>query len=110
MSLKDFIIEYAKSKGYDYVDKGLLWECFEVKAKVVDQSDPDEHRWYTAYNVVYEIDVAGTLRYFSYWVVSVKSESMDWSDCGWETPDLDDLTELYPKEVTTTIYVTKDEL
>lgn len=36
--------------------------------------------------------------------IEVKGENIDRCDCGFETPDLDDLKEVFPVEKTITVY------
>ena len=109
-TLKQFVIEYSKEKGYFFDINNELYETFEKVVECIDETDRDEHRWYTNTTYVGKVIIDGGERFFEYYGMDVKSESTGRGDCGWETPDLDDLPELFPKEVKTTIYVTEDKL
>ena len=104
--VKGLCVEYGQS---DEPSKQDLWDYFECTAEIVRRGKPDERRWFTAYDVVYKINVNGVDRYFAYWIVSTHNESMDWFDCGWEYPALDSLVEVFPKEVVITVYVPKED-
>jgi hypothetical protein len=111
-SLKEYVIEVSKEKGWDYDSKEELFETFEdgLRVETVQISEPDRHRWYTYYDHTVKVVIDGVDRYFQYQVMDVHGESASREDCGYEIPDLDDLVEVFPKQVTTTIYVTKDNL
>lgn len=110
-SLKEFIIEYNQSEGWgDSTDDDNLYDTFEECFDVVEELDRDRHRWYTNIEVVREVTIDGVARYFQDMVMDVDGEDASREDCGWSCPDLDDIVEVYPKEVMTTIYVTKDKL
>lgn len=86
-----------------------LWECF-VCGKEVWEGDYDEHRWYVNSTVVMQFNIDSVDRFFEYTNCNPKGEDASAEDCGWEKPDLDDLVEVYPKQVTTTVYVSQDKL
>jgi hypothetical protein len=95
----------------DPSDIDSLWECFVWgEGKQVWEGDYDEHRWYINSQVVMKFVIDGEERFFEYTNCNTKEEESTAEDCGWEKPDLDDLCEVYPKEVTTTIYVTANRL
>lgn len=94
----------------DPKDIDSLWSYFEWKGAEVWEGDYDEHRWYINSTKVLKFTIDGTDRFFQYEHCNPKGESTDREDCGWEKPDLDDLVEVYPKQVTTTIYVPENRL
>ena len=95
----------------DPADIDSLWECFSWgSGEEVWEGDYDEHRWYTNSTVVMKFNIDGDDRFFIYERCNPKGESSSWEDCGWEKPDLDDLVEVFPKEVKTTIYVPQNKL
>lgn len=88
-----------------------LWELFSYgDGKEVWEGNYDEHRWYVNSTVVMKFVIDGVDRYFEYTNCNPKGEDASARDCGWEIPDLDDLPEVFPKQVSTTVYVTADKL
>ena len=73
------------------------------------EGDYDEHRWYINSTKVVKFVIDEVERYFEYEHCNPKGDDAR-EDCGWEKPDLDDLTEVFPKLVQTMVYVTKDKL
>jgi len=111
INLKNLLALYYEEKGYKYDgenDKDL-YDTFEDCAEVVWMSEPDHHRWYTNYQVVRCLTVGGEDYFYNDWSMSVDGDNSR-SDCGWEAPDVEDLVQVFPKEVLTTAYVTKDKL
>jgi hypothetical protein len=111
-SLKEHVIEVSKEKGWDYDSKEELFETFEEVCveEAVQIGEPDRHRWYTYYDHTVKVVIDGVDRYFEYQVMDVHGEDASREDCGYEIPDLDDLVEVFPKQVTTTVYVPEDKL
>lgn len=108
-SLKQFITDYNLSNGWDTSEEGLyetFEECFDVVAKTWE----DKHRWYTRKGVVRKVVIDNVERFFEDEEWFVHNENSSASDCGWSCPDLDDITEVFPKEVVTIKYVTLDKL
>lgn len=102
-TLKQFVTEYNEEHEYSTDIEGLFEtfeECFEVVHKEVDS----EHRWYNWVNKVVKITIDGTERFFEYQDIEAKGEDENRWDCGFETPDLDDLKEVFPVEKTITVY------
>lgn len=110
LSLRELLVEYNKSKGWDSSeDNSCLYETFEECCDVVWQGLPDHHRWYSVTDIVREVPDGEGSRYFEDTSWHCTGDG-DISDCGWSTPDIDDLVEVFPKDIVTTIYVTKDKL
>lgn len=110
-TLKEFVIEYSEVAGWDSDTKEGLYETFEeCLVKCIKETDRGEWSWYTNVTYVGKVIIDGEDRFFGYYGMDVKSENSDRDDCGWETPDLDDLPELFPKEVLTTVYVTENNI
>lgn len=107
-TLKKHITQFCQEKGWG-TDKDTLFEVFENR-KIVWRGEPDAHRWYTNYDVVHEVEIDGEKRYFEWYEMRVDGEGNSREDCGFEIPDLDEITEVFPKEVVATVYVTKDKL
>jgi hypothetical protein len=94
----------------DPTDIDSFWELFEWDGDEVYEGDYDEHRWYVNSQVVMKFIIDGEERFFQYTSCNPKGEDSSREDCGWEKPDLDNIDEVYPKEVKTTIYVTANRL
>jgi hypothetical protein len=109
-TLKQAIIQLNEEKGWG-VDKEDLFDTFSESEyyDVVYQGPPDHHRWYTNYEAVWKVPINGVDRYFQYYIMSVDGDNTA-EECGYRIPDLDDLVEVFPKIVPTTIYVTQDKL
>lgn len=109
-SLRELLVAYNKKEGWKYGDTNeYLYEIFEECCDIVWQGLPDHHRWYSITDIVRAVPDGEDFRYFKDTSWRCTGDG-DISDCGWKIPDLDDLVEVFPKEVTTTIYVTKDKL
>lgn len=108
-TLKQFIIAYYDENGWAYSNQDL-YETFEDTYNIVYKSDEDEHRWYTLWSVVRLVNIDGVDRFFEDTLYDMHGEDADRDDVGFEAPDLDDLVEVFPKQILTTIYVTKDKL
>lgn len=110
VNLKDLINQYNVEKGWDVTDDNEeLYETFEECSDTVYMGDPDEHRWYTCYDVVRMFTVGGVDYFFSDYVMRADGDNSR-DDCGWETPDVESIEQVFPKQVLTTIYVSKDKL
>ena len=110
-TLKEFVVEYNTDHGYSNDnDEGLYETLVESVSERVWTGDADRHRWFTLYPVIVKVIIDKEERFFHDMLVDVHGENSDREECGLTVPDLDDLTEVFPKEVTTTIYVTADKL
>lgn len=111
VNLKDLLKQYANENSLilDPEDNEGLYETFEYRSKVVWTGEPDHHRWYTNYDVIRKFTVGGKDYFFEDYYMSVDGDNSR-SDCGWETPNIEDIAQVFPKEVLTTVYVTKDKL
>lgn len=99
-TLKELLIEYNTEHGYDTDERTLyetLKECFKTVWK-----DPnlDKHRWYSVQEQV--VEMYG--RFFMYSVYIITGDN-NADDMGLEPFKLEDIKEVYQKEVTTIIYV-----
>ena len=102
-TLKQFITEINEKEGYSTCIGGLfetLEECFDIVHKEVCS----EHRWYNSVNKVVKVPIDGSIRFFKYLDLETKGEECDRWDCGFETPDLDSLKEVFPVEKTIIVY------
>tara|TARA_R110001592_G_C13193003_1_gene753558 strand:+ start:26659 stop:26976 length:318 start_codon:yes stop_codon:yes gene_type:complete len=102
-TLKESIVEYSIREGYT-LDKETLFEIFEECCDVVAEQDRDEHRWYYNLELVTKVEIDGVDRFFTWLQCEPKGEDANREDCGWDVPDLDDLQEVFPHEVTVIKY------
>ena len=98
--LRQHIGEYAMSKGMGNTDKDII--DIIIESNPVWQGEPDRHRWYTL--TPYVVEVNG--RFVDYQCCFPHGEDSDVEDCigGYK---LDDFVEVFPQQVTTTIYKRK---
>jgi len=101
-TLKEHLTGVCESNGYD-TDNDNLFELLEEDYKTVVEDDHDEHRWYTNFRVVKEVCIEEELRYFEYWDMSTHGDGSKF-DNDWEIPKVEDICEVYAREVVTTIY------
>jgi len=102
-TLKEFIMEYNTANKYG-LGEDDLFETFEEVFKVVAEQDRDEHRWYFNLDLVTKVEIDGVDRFFAWTQCEPKGEDASREDCGWYYPDLDDLQEVFPHEVTVIKY------
>jgi hypothetical protein len=98
-TLREILEEYNTSKGYSTDEKSLqesFYECFKT---VWSDSYIDNHRWYSVQMKVMEIDG----RFFMYADYMITGDHSLF-DMGLERDKIDDIEEVYPHTVTTTIY------
>ena len=101
-TLRELLTEYALQEDYDVDDDGLedtLREEFEV----VWEGNEDQRRWRINYDVVCKIMDGNQERFFKYTACKVTNDN-SWEDAGYTFEGIDNVIEVYPKEVTTTIY------
>lgn len=111
VNLKDLLQQFYAEKGYDFDPENneSLYETFECFSEKVEMDLWDRRRWYTIYSVVCKLTVGGKDYYFADQCWDAHNDSSA-SDCGWEVPDVSDIVQVFPKQVLTTVYVTKDKL
>ncbi len=110
-TLKELVDDYIVNNDYTPCEtEEEYWEIFTECFTSMKVGDPDRHRWYTNYDTVWRVPCTTGDRFFNYYVMDVHGECATAEDCGYEIPDLNDITEVFPKTVSTTIYVTKDKL
>ncbi len=100
-TLSEFLVEEFEC---DLTDLDDTFDTVEWKGVTVCEDEYDEHRWYTNYRVVKKFVIDNVERYFEYYDCNTKGDGSSKSDCGWEKPHPDDMREVFPKEVITTIY------
>lgn len=98
-TLKEFLTEeYEVSCDQGY------YECLKECLEVVCEDDYDEHRWYTEYRVVSKATIDGVARYFAWYHWTTHGDNSIF-DMDYEIPDIDkDVVEVFPQEITTTVY------
>ena len=105
-TLRQFLIEYSIENELNYQNERALFNTFE-DFDIIAEQDREEHRWYYELYVVTQITIDGVDRFFAWHDCEPKGDSAERSDCDWEAPDIDEITEVYPTEVQTIVYVSK---
>ena len=102
----DYITKLYKEKYPSYPDPtdNELHEFITDEMKKVWWGKHEQHRWYTVFWSVYKLPDE---RYIQITNV-ICDENQDYYDC--LNFSKDNILEVFPKEVTTTIYVTKEEM
>lgn len=105
-TLKEHLILCVEgSTVYDKSSNEDLFEWFELysseKERVLFHEGERAYEWMTVVSLV----IDGKERYFRYVdVVPNNPDRDDREDCGgWTVPDIDDIVEVFPQEVVTTI-------
>ena len=103
-SLRDAVMAKNKAEGWES-SEGDDYETFieSLSKGTVSEEITSEHRWYSVQDVVHVVEIEGDTRYFSTFSYYVTGDN-HWSDMGLDAPTLDDVFEVYPEEVMTTVY------
>ena len=107
-TLRQILTNYCLANGWGTDDDELeetLRECFDVVAHTEDRP----HRWCIEFDCVCKIEDEGCTRYFEYSSCKGTNDN-SWSDAGYEFEGIDNVVEVFPKEVMVVKYVTKDKL
>lgn len=101
-NLKDFLIDVNYKEGYSSSDadlRELLMESKEVYRREIARS-----RWYNRYHYVVEIN--GKFIQYTWFECTGDNSIIDMGlEFNW-----DEVFEVFPKQITTTIYITKENL
>ncbi len=102
-TLRELLVEHNTKYNYGVEEDSLvesLHECFPA----VWQGNSDERRWHVSEERVIKIPDNRQERFFSFRVCTYSGDNSA-EDAGFYAEGIDDISEVYPKEVTTTIYV-----
>ena len=107
-TLKQFLIEDCISKGYGYEDSELFEHFTESTLSIVtphafNEVREDEHRWFEVYSAIKVATIDGEERFFKFQFYNMTGDGCA-SDMGLEEFSLEDVYEVFAKEVTTIIY------
>ena len=102
-TLRELITEYCTTQGFS-TDEDILEECLKESFDEVFRGDEDAHRWYSNYWVVVAIPDGESTRYFEYRHCEPNQDGSSAEDCGYVFEGIDNIREVYPKQVLTTIY------
>lgn len=103
MTAYEFVVKYNESKGWD-IENDSIFETLRDGANTVFIGDRDEHRWYTEYFCVVDLD--GTLIGFTN--ARSNTESATLADMGYEF-DIDSICYAEKVEKVIYVYVKKEE-
>tara|TARA_R100000541_G_C1897352_1_gene84138 strand:- start:122093 stop:122413 length:321 start_codon:yes stop_codon:yes gene_type:complete len=103
-SLKQYVGEYSIEKGYS-LEEEFLYETFIecLSEGVVQEETVDERRWYKVRYVVHKVTIEGQERFFQTYDYHITGDNCA-RDMGLDMPTLDSVVEVFPEEITTTIY------
>jgi len=102
-SLKEFIKEFNDNKGYDNSPEGMHETFIESVGEFVHEEDSSEHRWYCIRDTVYRVIIDKEARFFKTQYYYMTGDSCA-SDMDLDPMNIDDVIEVYPEQVITTVY------
>ncbi len=103
-SLKQYAEEFNIKEGYSLDDQELYDTFIEGLSKgVVQEETESEHRWYDVRSVVHKVTIDNVERFFQTYDYHITGDNCA-SDMGLDMPTLDSVVEVFPEEITTTIY------
>ncbi len=103
-SLKQYVEEYSIEKGYSLEDEFLYETFVECLSKgVVQEETESEHRWYDLRSVVHKVTIDNVERFFQTHDYHITGDNCA-EDMDLDMPTLDSVEEVFPEEITTTIY------
>lgn len=101
-TLRELLTEYALQEDWG-TDDATLEELLREVFPVVWEGNEDRRRWRINYEVVCKIIDDNQERYFKYTACKGTNDN-SWEDAGYTFEGIDNVIEVYPKEVTTIIY------
>ena len=104
-TLKEWLAHEIITEGCE-ANAENFYEWFSEEDWVCD-TDRDSHRWYTIVTKVHKIVIDLEERFFMWTDWETTGDGNKW-DYGYEF-DIEDVCEVYPKDIVTTTYVTKDK-
>lgn len=103
-TLKEFIHDYNVAEGYEdspSEDYEYFSEC--LSECIVQQQTTSEHRWYDIREVVHKVTIDEEERYFKTFDYHITGDNSA-SDMGLKLPTLNNVEEVFPREITTVVY------
>lgn len=107
-TLRELLVERCVAEGWDMDEEGLQ-ELLCEGYPVVWEGDNVESRWYTAATAVVQVVDGDNKRYFSHSICTYSGENSP-EDAGFYPTAIDDIQEVFPVQVMTTVYVTESNL
>lgn len=104
-ALKEACQLFNQKEGYDTNCEESLYETFIecLSEGTVQKECESEHRWYDIHSVVHQVTIDSVERYFQTFDYHITGDNSA-SDMDLRMPTLDGVFEVFPHEVTTTIY------
>lgn len=100
------LLEDVYNEGEEACDS-LLHEILTECCPIEWEGDYEEHRWRTEYDQVRSVSDEGVTRYFRHSNYYSNSDN-DAEGCGYCFEGIDNVVEVFPKEVTVIEFVTKN--
>ncbi|CAM0060242.1 hypothetical protein VPHK406_0193 [Vibrio phage K406] len=103
-TLQQFIHEFNVKEGYEddpSEDFEYFTEC--LSTGIVQEDTSSEHRWYDIRSVVHRVPIDGEDRFFKTFSYHITGDNSA-GDMGLDLPTMNDVVEVFPMEITTTVY------
>ena len=104
-TLQQVISEYNKENGYEdnpSEDYEYFTEC--LSEYIVQKTTESEHRWYDVRSVVHKVTIDNEERYFETFDYHITGDNSA-ADMDLDLPTIDDVSEVYPQKIITTVYL-----
>jgi hypothetical protein len=103
-TLKQVIDDYNKENGYESCKSGDYEHFAECLSEcIVQESIIDQSRWYDTHGIVHQVTIDGEKRFFATFAYHTTGDACA-GDMDLDMPTLDDVHEVYPEEIVTTVY------
>lgn len=104
-TFKELVENLYKERGLEFVseDGEDILEAIHCWCDQVVRDEEDQHSWHINWRYVYELIDGSSKRYFAVVIPEGKGDYISWDDLDFEV-SLDSFYEVYPQQVTTTIY------
>lgn len=102
-TLREYLIAYSLAEEGDNTEEGLE-ELLRENFEEVWEGDEDERRWCINYYIVVKITIDSEDRFFKFSACKGTNDN-SWEDVGYSFEGIDNVQEVTPKEVKTTVYV-----
>lgn len=107
-TLREILTQWCINNDEEVTEDSLeevLRECYDV----VWEGDENKRRWRIDFSAVCKIVDEGVERFFEYTCCKGTNDN-SWEDAGYLFEGIDNVPEVFPKEVKTIVYVAKEEL
>lgn len=105
ISLKQYVQDLNRAEGYFESNPEDDHEYFVegLSEGIVQEETESEHRWYDVRTQVHKVTINGEERFFKTFCYHITGDNCA-ADMDLDMPDIDSVTEVFPKTITKTIY------